>query len=169
MIKPLFRIIPECHADTVLAQLFVANVKKEDHANGSSGVATEMKQEASFDKVMIGLIDNDKLKHMPRYFDDFAEFDRGGRVSFRQKEDLYVQHYLIVLERAIETFLLYNAEQVGIKVADFGFSEIQKEFQKSLKSQQIEDSENYQSLLQALRIQQAPDFVKIEAFLNQFL
>lgn len=169
MTKPRFRIIPECHADTALARLFVANVKKEDHANGSSGVATEMKQEVSFDKVLIGLIDNDKLKHMPRYFDDFVEFERGKRVSFRQKEDVRVEHYLIVLDKAIETFLLYNAVQVGINVADFGFSGIQKEFQKSLKSQQIEDSENYQSLLQSLRIQQAPDFVKIEAFLNQFI
>jgi hypothetical protein len=45
-------------------------------------------------------------------------------------------------------------------VVDFGFSELQKEFQNS---QQIEDSKNYQSLLQAVRIQQASDFVKIEA------
>ena len=169
MTKPRFRIIPECHADTALARFFVPNVKQEDHANGSSNVASEMKRAGFSEVILIGLIDNDKLKHTPRYFDDFIEIERGQCVSFRQKEDVRVEHYLIVLERAIETFLLYNAAQVGINVADFGFSEVQKEFQKNLKSQQIEDSENYQSLLKALRDQQAPDFIKIEAFLNQFL
>lgn len=169
MTKARFRIIPECHADTALARLFVPDVKQEDHANGSSKVASEMKKAGFSEVILIGLIDNDKLKHMPRYFDDFIEYERGERISFRQKEDIRVQHYLIVLERAIETFLFHNAAQVGINVADFGFSAIQKEFQKSLKSQQIEDSENYQSLLQSLRIQQAPDFMKIEAFLSQFL
>lgn len=88
MTKPRFRVIPECHADTALARLFLSDVRKEDHANGSSNVASEMKRAGFSEVILIGLIDNDKLKHTPRYFDDFIEFERGQCVSFRQKEDV---------------------------------------------------------------------------------
>lgn len=93
----------------------------------------------------------------------------GERVLFKQKDDHRVQHFLVVLDKAIETFFLYNAAAVGIQVTDFGFSELQKEFQKILKSQQIEDDEKYYALLKALRTGQTPDFVKINALLSQFL
>jgi len=125
-----------------------------------------MKKETSLDVVLIGLIDNDKLRHMPRYFDDFKEFDRGEKVMFRQKEDVRCEHYLIILDRAIETFLLHNAAQVGLRVSEFGFSDDQKQFQKALKSQQIEDDPRYLSLLRTLLERQAPDFSKIASFLR---
>ncbi|TAE36335.1 MAG: hypothetical protein EAY79_11735 [Runella slithyformis] len=147
--------------------MFVADVRQEDHANGSSNVASEMKKTGLSSVVLVGLIDNDKLKNMPRYFDDFTEYQRGQRVSIRQKEDIRVQHYLIVLDRAIETFLLYNAETVGIKLTDFGFSDSPKELQKRLKSTQIEDNDNYLTLLRTLQEHKAPDFVLIEQFLKQ--
>ena len=167
MIKREIRIIPECYADTALAKFLFSKPGYVNHALSIGEVAVEMEAERNDTVILVGFVDNDK--RIPPYFRDFEEIDCGNRVLFKQKEDYSVQHFLVVLDKAIETFLLYNAAQVGINVADFGFSGIQKEFQKSLKSQQIEDSENYQSLLQSLRIQQAPDFVKIEAFLNQFL
>ena len=165
-----FRIIAECYADTALAQLMVSNKEQVDHANGSSQVASEMKKLANSPEIiLVGFIDNDKLKNMPRYFDDFTEYRRGQRVSFRQKEDFRVQHYLIVLERAIETFLLHNAAKAAVKVTDFGFSDVQSEFQKRLKTIQIENDIHFISLLKELQKQKAPDFVLIGQFLQEFI
>lgn len=167
MIEREVRIIPECYADKVLAKFLFSKPEFVNHALSIGQVAVEMEAERNDAVILIGFVDNDK--RIPPYFRDFEEIERGERVLFKQKEDYRVQHFLVVLDKAIETFLLHNAAQVGIKVTDFDFSEIQKEFQKSLKSQQIEDDDKYHTLLKALRTGQAPDLVKIDAFLSQFL
>jgi hypothetical protein len=163
------RFIPECYADTELIAFLAGSAATVDHALNISQVASEMKKVSQNDTIedftLIGLVDNDKYK--PPYFTDFQEFDRGQRVSFRHKADTH--QYLMVLEKAIETFLLHNAAAVGLNMSDFGFSDNLKELKHQLKRMTIGSNADYLRLLTELQQKQAPDFVKIIAFLSKFI
>lgn len=120
---------------------------------------------ASPDTVLIGFVDDDK--RIPPYFDNFEIVNAGNRVLFKKK--VKMERYLIVVQRAIESFLLWNAEQVGIDLADFGFPTDIKLLGNRLKSIQIESDENFHMLLAALDNNNAPGFVRIKAILGQLI
>jgi hypothetical protein len=162
------RLIPECYADTALAAFLAGPIVAVDHALTISQVASEMKKVSQNIKIqdftLIGLVDNDKQK-LP-YFNDFQEIDRGQRVSFRHKSN--TSQYLIVLEKAIETFLLHNAAAVGLNMPDFNFSDNLKDFKHQLKRMNIGSNAHYLRLLTELQQKEAPDFIKITTFLSKF-
>ncbi len=154
----------------VLAKFLFSKPEFVNHALSIGQVAFEMKAERNDAVILIGFVDNDK--RIPPYFRDFEEIERGERVLFKQKDDHRVQHFLVVLDKAIETFLLHNAAQVDIKVTDFGFSEIQKEFQK--RASKANRSKTMRSTMRSLKRtpyhRTSPsDFVKIDTLLSQFL
>ncbi len=169
MTENRLRFIPECYADTALIAFLAGSVAIVDHALTISQVASEMKKVSQNteikDFILIGLIDDDK--HKPPYFNDFQEFDRGQRVSFRRKAS--TNQYLIVLEKAIETFLLHNAEAVGLNMPDFGFSDNLRDFKHQLKRMSIGSNVDYLKILTELKQKRAPDFVKIDIFLSVFI
>ncbi|MDQ6479637.1 hypothetical protein [Dyadobacter sp. LHD-138] len=161
---PELRFIPECYADTTLVRFLTKNDTRVIHASGYPEVGTTMRN-APADTMLIGFVDDDK--RIPPYFGDFETIDIGDRVLFKKKVDM--ERYLIVVQRAIESFLLWNAEQVGIDLGDFGFPRDIKPLGNRLKSIQIEGDESFQMLLAALDNNNAPGFVRIRFILGQLI
>jgi hypothetical protein len=158
---PDLRFLPECHADTTLVLFLTKNDSRVIHAPGYPEVGVTMRK-ANNNIRLIGFVDDDK--RVPPYFDDFEIIDSVDRVILKKKSDK--QQYLIVIQKAIESFLIWNAEQVGIDLTDFGFPTDVKSLGNRLKSLQIEKDESFQALLAALDNQNAPGFVRIRSILN---
>ena len=163
---PDLRLIPECHADTTLIRFLTNNDPRIIHASGYSEVGTTMRSNVAVNTVLIGFVDDDK--RVPPYFDDFEIIDvPQDKVVFKKKAEM--ERYLIIIQKAIESFLIWNAEQVGIDLTDFGFPKDIKSLGNRLKSIQIEGDEGFQMLLSALDNNKAPGFVRIRAILDQLI
>ncbi|MBE9460383.1 hypothetical protein ACFP1I_03275 [Dyadobacter subterraneus] len=161
---PDLRFLPECHADTTLVLFLTNNDPRVIHAPGYPEVGVTMRK-ANNNITLIGFVDDDK--RVPPYFDDFEIIDSGDKVILKKK--LEKDQYLIIIQKAIESFLLWNADQVGIDLTNFGFPRDVKLLGNRLKSLQIEKDENFQILLAALDNQNAPGFVKIRSILNELV
>ena len=109
------RFIPECHADTALVMFFVKDIDQVDHRSGIGAVAKEMKDFRDGSVKLVGLIDKDKTT--PKYFDLFVEVAAVKGVSL--KKHRAAEHYVIVLEPAIERFLMDAAGRLGLLMSDF--------------------------------------------------
>ncbi|WP_159472116.1 hypothetical protein [Dyadobacter sp. 3J3] len=161
---PDLRFLPECHADTTLLLFLTKNDPRVIHASGYSEVGV-ITRNVPVDTTLIGFVDDDK--RIPPYFDDFEIIDSGDKVILKKK--LEKDQYLIVIQKAIESFLIWNANQVGIDLAEHEFPKDVKLLGNRLKSLQIEKDENFQKLLIALDNQNAPGFVRIRSILNQLV
>lgn len=72
-----------------------------------------------------------------------------------------------MLDKAIESFLLWNAQQVDLNVVDYGFSADVKAFGKAVKTSAIGSNSNHLQLLADLYARQAPGFLTLERILNE--
>ncbi|GAB4037178.1 hypothetical protein [Spirosoma gilvum] len=159
------RLYPECHADTTLINYFVQNSQLIEHSAGINEVSKSLENVKSDATLLLGIVDNDK--HKPRYLRAFETLEEGNKVCLKQKPGS--NQYLIIIDKAIETFLLWNAVQVKIRVTDYGFSTDIKQLGVKLKSQAIETDPNYLQLLADLHAQKAPGFLTLERILNEFI
>ncbi|GAB3715353.1 hypothetical protein GCM10027592_55870 [Spirosoma flavus] len=159
------RLYPECHADTALITYFVSNQQIIEHAAGINEVSKSLETVRSDATVLIGIVDNDK--HKPRYLRQFEPIDEQNKVSFLHKPNS--NQYLIIIDKAIETFLLWNALQVNLNVANYGFNTDVRQLGAKLKSQAIETDPNYLQLLTDLHACRAPGFVTLQRILNDLL
>ncbi|MFD2570209.1 hypothetical protein ACFSUS_06155 [Spirosoma soli] len=164
---PSLQILPECFADTALIQLFVANHSLVVHIFGIPNVAKEMQEAATRENagLRIGCVDNDK--RVPPYLLTFNTVLEQNKVLLKQKSDS--NKYLIVIDKAIESFLLWNARQISIDVSVYGFTDDIKLFGKALKTSSIGANSNYLQLLTDLRERQAPGFLTLERILNDLI
>ncbi|GAB4034435.1 hypothetical protein [Spirosoma jeollabukense] len=164
---PNVRLIPECYGDTAIVNLFVNDRKPVDHVFGISNVAKEMKagliNQPNF--VLIGFVDNDK--RTPTYFDDFDTVLIENKIIF--KKNRLVEHYLLVIDKAIETFIIWNAQQVNVDMTDYGFASDLKRLCQLMKRTTIGSDPNYLRLLADLHTRQAPGFLTLERILNDFI
>ncbi|MVM30198.1 hypothetical protein GO755_09145 [Spirosoma sp. HMF4905] len=164
---PNIRMIPECYADTALVKVIVNDQKPVDHVFGIPNVAKEMAlglvNHPEF--ILIGFVDNDK--RTPTYFDDFDTITVENKVIFKKKQ--LVEHYLLVIDKAIETFLIWNAQQVAIDLAEYGFTSNLKRLCQLMKRTTIGSDPNYLRLLTDLHTRQAPGFQTLERILNDFI
>ena len=81
--------------------------------------------------------------------------------------DCKIPQELIILDKAVETFLLWNAKEIGIDVKDYGFANNPKQFGFSLKQVNIDNNQEYKRLLHDLS--NAPGFVMLREIFNQFV
>ena len=156
--------MPECHADTALVRYLLNDDPRIDHASGMSSVGVTMR-EAPADSILIGFVDDDK--RVPPYFDDFELISTSHNVLYKKKRNQ--ERYLIVLHKAVETFLIWNAEETQVDLALFGFEKDVKRLGRKLKSVQMDTSPEYQALLKELDQKNAPGLVRIRALINEIL
>ena len=161
---PNLQILPECYADTALVYRFIADRQLVVHIFGITNVAKEMQQaiERDDESIRIGFVDNDK--RIPPYLLHFSTISEENKVLLKRNKQ--TNQHLIVIDKAIESFLLWNAGQVGLKVADYGFIPDLKAFGKVLKTSAIGSNPNYLQLLTDLRARQAPGFLTLQRILN---
>lgn len=157
------RLYPECHADTALIFFLVKDISIIEHAAGINEVSKALEVSQVDTIALIGIIDNDK--HKPRYLKQFAIMRQENKVCLLHKPESH--QYIIIIDKAIETFLLWNAEQVGISIAAYGFESEVKKLGLQLKRRSIETEPLYQNLLSDLLAAQAPGFVTLQRMLHE--
>lgn len=164
---PSLQILPECYADTALVSLFVPDRLTVVHIFGIPNVAKEMQEAAGRENagIRIGLVDNDK--RVPPYLLTFETVLEQNKVFLKRKG--MTDQYLIVIDKAIESFLLWNAERVKLNVTDYGFINDVKLFGKALKTSAIGGNLRYLQLLSDLHARQAPGFLTLEHILHDVI
>lgn len=164
---PNLQILPECYADTALVSLFVPDRLVVVHIFGIPNVAKEMQEAMGQEDagVRIGVVDNDK--RVPPYLLTFETVFEQNKVFLKRKG--MTDQYLIVIDKAIESFLLWNAEQVNLNVIDYGFINDVKLFGKALKTSAIGTNSDYLQFLTDLHTRQAPGFLSLERILHDLV
>lgn len=140
------RILPECHADTLLAE--VAGFKA-NHQPNINEVAKTMQNNFK-GTLAIGIVDADK--RIPHYFETFLE-ERADN-GFILKKHPTLKHYLIVLSPAFEKWVFDTAAACEIDPKKFGFRDV-KHFMESSKKRDVARNQHVRSFLNAIK--QKPD------------
>ncbi|GAB4013479.1 hypothetical protein GCM10028808_32690 [Spirosoma migulaei] len=143
-----------------------------DHISGVYNVVKEMKNTAINRPTytVVGIVDKDvtyKPERKPAYFNDFQLEEIGNKLTYGRK--FGTSQHLILVDKAIESFLLWNAEQIMLDVTLYGFSDSIKAFCKQVKSTTIGSDPNYLQLLTDLHTRQAPGFQTLERILNDLI
>ncbi|MGA0559622.1 hypothetical protein ACO2Q8_23380 [Larkinella sp. VNQ87] len=164
--------LPECFADTALVAMLLPSAAVIDHSFGVHNVVKAMKSALVNQPTykVVGIIDKDvtyKPKYRPPYFDDFTFIEANNRITYGQKTG--TSQHLIMLDKAIDSFLLWNAQEVNLDVATYGFSPELRAFCKAMKRTTIGSDGQYLQLLTDLHARQAPGFITLERILNDFL
>lgn len=164
---PNLQILPECYADTALVLLFVPDRLTVVHIFGIPNVAKEMQEAAGRENagIRIGLVDNDK--RVPPYLLAFDTVSEQDKVILKRKGQ--TEQYLIVIDKAIESFLLWNVQQTGLNIVDYGFVNDVKLLGKALKTSAIGTNFSYLKLLADLHARQAPGFFTLERILHDIV
>lgn len=150
--KPLY-FVPECHADTAFVRAMYFNeghrIPGDDyqHASGTPWVKITMERAPEDGPAIVAFIDND-AKHTPNYFKEFQLVNLHPRVQF--KKHRLTERYLVVVDPAIERFLMAEAQDLGIRLQDYGLPEDFKQLRKVLKSTHANKNEGFLNLLQVL-------------------
>ncbi|QMW06096.1 hypothetical protein [Spirosoma foliorum] len=163
----IIRIIPECYADTTLAQFFIKDPNPVDHEQGIHNVARAMKEAGEFDAIVVGIIDNDKT-NTPTYFDSFETIDDTQYLTLK-KHSTATQFIIVIKPKAVEQFFLDNAAEVSIRVEDYGFPGDVRKLRKLTKKESIKSNPDFQRLLSDLHTRQAPGFLTLERILNDLI
>jgi hypothetical protein len=166
---PNVLLLPECNADTGLITFLMPSTVEIDHADGIHAVDRQMRQTASTrpNYTIVGIVDKDRDNVPPDFLEFLVVQEYDEKLTFKHRPE--TNQYLIVLDKAIETFLLWNAAQVGLRVESYGFSEDLKRFCKAIKRTTIKTDPDYLRLLADLRSQQAPGFVTLQRLLHELV
>ncbi|SFC37690.1 hypothetical protein [Spirosoma endophyticum] len=163
------QFLPECHADTALLRHFIPDHRQSIHILGCPEVAKTMLSSKAAAYRFIGMVDNDDDLDIrcKGFFKDFKLVTQENRVTVRS--NFSTEQHIIVIDKAAESFLIWNADQVGVDLNIYGFSSMVKILRNQTKSPTIETDPNYLRLLADLHTRQAPGFLTLERILNDFI
>ena len=143
------QLVPECYAETTMVkELFFDFDYYLNHASGISQVNSILKKEDIDNYINIGFVDNDK-KNVPPYFDEFETIGNSNNVVL--KKHPLTNDYLLVVNPAIEGFLLSQLNEIGKSPIDYDLSINFKEFKHKMKKQSIQHHAGYKRMLNDLK------------------
>lgn len=119
-------VIPECYIDTNLIQILVPPNLRYNHQKGCDSVSKTMQSKYQ-GKVAVGIIDKDKRKI--KYLGEFEEIRNCDQNLFLLKHKTE-EHFLILIQPAIESFMLKVAKEEGIVLSDYGLPDNSSELKK---------------------------------------
>jgi hypothetical protein len=164
------QFLTECHADTALIRFLFPNHRMSIHEQGCPEVAKSMLSPRANEYELIGIVDNDKKLniHCKGFFAGFEQILYTDKV-FLKRHPITHQH-LVVIDKAIDSFIWWNANEVDIDIKHYEFdSSSIKRFAMQLKTPIIETSSNYSQLLTDLYLSQAPGILTLERILNDII
>jgi hypothetical protein len=137
-------VLPECYVDTCLLETLVPPLTHYNHQKGTGTVAKKMKEKFA-DRFALGVIDKDKRElHYLREFDLIAS--KGNLELYKHKQK---HHYFILINPAIETFIIANAATSGIILSQFGLPETLDGLRKISKSANSKYDPRFKNLFNA--------------------
>lgn len=166
--------VPECHVDTALAQVLLADrLTFINHQKSISKVARVLQAQAASDRgprFVVGLVDKDKKFDDIVYLRPFA----GSRpVAARSgpncryciyQHPAHGNHYLIVLDPACDTWIFEAAHAAGLHLASFGLPTTLGAFIEVMKDEDAEDNPQLVRLLRAIKQVQPPAYRELAEF-----
>jgi len=150
-------IIPECYVDTNLIETIVPPQNKGyNHQKGCSNV-TRVMQKNFADSFALGIIDRDKTQ--VDYLNEFTEVVNCDSLILHKHKTKH--HYIIQINPAIETFLLNNANSLGISMENYGLPSDLNALKKESKQEQSKKDNRFKNLFKAIQIAGSEDFLKL--------
>jgi len=163
------QLLPECHADTALIRFLFPEPRLSIHTTGCSEVARTMLSSAARAYRLIGIVDNDKKLniHCQGFFQAFELVSEQDKLIVRKHPE--TNQHLVIVDKAIESFLIWNATEVDLDMTEYGFDKSVKQLGIQLKTPTIETDPQYKQLLTDLYDRQAPGFVTLQRILSELI
>ena len=130
-------IFPECDADTLLIEL-ITQRGWANHNKGVSKVSKSLLHKSDLVGPFFGVVDSDKFKNIDKdpYIPFFTQIV-SNTVNDAEKLKLTKipgkEHYLIFIHPEFESWILAQAELVGIKLSQYNYNSY-KEFERESKN-----------------------------------
>jgi len=156
-------ILPECYADTELIKIL--GFKRANHCSNIGEVANRMQKNYTR-KLAIGVVDNDKPGKPPSYFKKFKVIENCKGFDIKHLE--HTKHYLIVIDPALEQFILNTAENLKISTKKYGFKNL-KSLLRVTKKKTISQNQKFKDLLNTLRQKKNSPLQEMTNKLNSLL
>lgn len=136
------QILVEGEGDQVFID--VLGYKEQTRMAGGSGeVANIMQSKGQVKSLVVGIVDNDKQK-IPNYFKEFKTIDKENDLHLKKHPDR--KHYLIVIDPALESWLLNATKILDIEMGKYGFSNL-KQLKRITKSQHVGKKNQFKNFL----------------------
>ncbi len=139
-------IFPECYVDTNILKTLL-NVDGVNHQYGCSRVMAGMETGRFADGFAIGVVDDDKKKTYN--FQEYEELCRSEHLVLLKHKSKH--HYLLIVCKAAEDFLLSCAQELGLTLADFGLPNTLEGLKSVTKSNESDKEPRVKRLVNALR------------------
>lgn len=150
-----YQVIPECYADTLLVSLL--GFTNLNHQQGI-GKVIKMFRDKPQNLLMVGIIDDDKLK--PKILDQFNRKEE--RHGIKRLVDGKIS--VLIISPAFEAWIFDNARQVDLDPAKFRFRD-KVHFRTACKSQNANNNQDLKQFLNALKQKQAPGFEQLKSWI----
>lgn len=159
-------IVPECYADTKVAEILGQRSGRYNHQHGHGNVAKTMRV-ALKDKYALGIIDEDTIKvRKAQYFSGFADIKIENNLVLKKHSEL--QQYLILICPAIEKWLIENAVAVNLLPATFGLPNQLKDFSHISKATNIDKNIAFYRFIKELIKKDAPGIITLQRWIEAF-
>lgn len=160
-------IVPECYVDTKIAEI-LGKAKKYNHVHGSGNVSNVMQNKLK-DRIVLGIIDEDKFKGRPaRYFLTFETIIEKDNLVL--KKHPLRRHFLVLICPEAEKWLLNDARKVNINPSDEKYNlpnEI-KGFKKISKIKSIDKNEGFKVFIKDLVRAESPSITTLKKWISLF-
>lgn len=152
--------MPECYADTNLINVLVG--KMCNHQKGCATVCKTLNERLQ-NQFAIAIIDRDKRQpNAIKQYDEIAQTPSLIICKHRERP-----HYLILINPAIEEFILSAANELGLNLKDYNMSSDLDELKKITKTIAAKDNKSLSRLYRDLKV--ASNFAQLNAVLQYLL
>jgi hypothetical protein len=164
--------VPECHVDTALAQVLLADrLSFINHQKSISKVARILQTHAETSRgprFVVGMVDKDKKFADVKYLRHFSREVRARpnpdcRYRIYQHSG-HPTHYLIVLEPACDTWIFEAAHAARLDLAHFDLPTTLAAFIEVMKDEDAEDNPRLIGLLRAIKQAQPAAYRELAEF-----
>lgn len=142
----LNHLFPECYVDTNILKTLL-RLDGVNHQQGCSKVMSGMNSGRFSEGFAIGILDDDKKKTYS--YGDFAEICKSERLTVMKHRSK--PHYLIFVCKAAEDFLLSCAEELHLRLSDFGLPETLEGLKEVTKNCESDKEPRIRQLVNAVR------------------
>jgi hypothetical protein len=148
-------VLSECYVDTCLLETLVPPLTHYNHQKGTGTVAKKMREKFA-DRFALGIIDKDKREL--HYLREFTLLAAKGNLELYKHNQKH--HYFILINPAVEIFILNNAAAAGLSLADFNLPNTLNELKKISKSANSKNDGRFKSLFGAI-LQNTPEEIRL--------
>lgn len=139
-------IFPECYVDTNIMKT-ILHVDGVNHHHSCTKIVSDMEKGRFADTFAIGIIDDDKKK--PSGVLKFEKLEQIGHLTLMKHPKKH--HYLIVVSKAAEDFMLACAEEAGLKMEDFDLPSSLEQLKEVTKDSESDCEPRVTRLIKAVR------------------